>query len=124
MPTYFRGFSTVDANQNNNKLYDIELIKRDLLNHFYTRRGERVMYPEYGSIIWDLIFEPLTDYNKDTIINDCLRIVGSDTRVNLQNVNVTSYTYGIRLRIDLLYVPYNAVGTFDVDFDRRSQERN
>jgi phage baseplate assembly protein W len=124
MTTFFRGFNTVDSNQNNNKLYDIELIKRDLLNHFYTRRGERVMFPEYGSIIWDLIFEPLTDYNRDTIVADCLRIVNSDSRVKLQDVKIDTYTHGVRVQIALLYVPYNAVGTLDVDFDKRATERN
>ena len=30
---------------------DIELIKQDLFNHFYTRQGERLMNPTYGTII-------------------------------------------------------------------------
>lgn len=120
----FRGFSTVDRNHKNNKLFDIDLIKRDLLNQFHTRKGERVMYPDYGSIIWDMLFEPYTEYARDLIIDDATRIINSDSRVELQNLQVLNYDHGIQLQIDLFYVPFNAVGTFDIEFDRRAVERS
>ena len=36
----YKGFSTV-AGGKSNQLYDLDLIKQDLINHFYTRKGER-----------------------------------------------------------------------------------
>ena len=50
----YKGFSTV-AGVKSNQLYDLDIIKQDLINHFYTRKGERVMNPDFGSIIWDLL---------------------------------------------------------------------
>ena len=36
----YKGISTVDPNANSFNLYDIALIKQDLLNHFHIRQGE------------------------------------------------------------------------------------
>ena len=38
----YKGFSTL-AGVKSNQLYDLDLIKQDLINHFYTRKGERVI---------------------------------------------------------------------------------
>ena len=58
--TLFKGFSTVQGPKTR-KLHDIELAKQDLKNHFHTKRGERVMKPSFGSMIWQLMFEPWND---------------------------------------------------------------
>lgn len=122
MAQEFRGFSTVDAGPKNNELVDIDLVKRDILNHFYTRKGERVMYPNFGSIIWDLLFEPFDETNKDLILNDSIQIVSLEPRVELADTRVIEYEHGIRLEIDVIYKPSNAFGTLEVNFDRRGQE--
>ena len=51
MATIFRGFSTVDTVKAPFSLSDMELVKRDLLNEFNTRKGERVMRPNFGCIV-------------------------------------------------------------------------
>jgi len=50
----FRGFSSVEKITPTTEITDIDLVKRDLLNHFFTMKGERVMRPEFGSSIWEL----------------------------------------------------------------------
>lgn len=102
---------------------DIELVKRDLLNHFSTRRGERVMLPNYGTIIWDLLFEPFTDGVRQAIVDDATRIVNLDSRVQIENINVISSVNGITVAMGLQYVPWDSFGNFSVEFDRRSVER-
>lgn len=101
----FKGYSTVDKTWGNFKLYDIELAKRDLLNEFYTRKGERVMSPQFGSIVWDLLFDPLTDETIDTIRADCLRIVTKDPRLDLLNIDIVDNEHTIIVSIILRYVP-------------------
>lgn len=119
----FIGFSTQEMQGKRGwSVTDIDLIKRDLLNEFLTRKGERVMLPTFGTIIWDLLFEPFTDSTKGAIINDVTRIVGHDPRVRLQNVTVSTSVHGILVGIELKYVPFDAVGTFSLNFDRRSLE--
>ncbi len=101
----FKGYSTVDKTWGNFKLYDIELAKRDLLNEFYTRKGERVMSPQFGSIVWDLLFDPLTDETIDAIRADCLRIVTKDPRLDLLNIDIVDNEHTIIVSIILRYIP-------------------
>jgi phage baseplate assembly protein W len=101
----FKGYSTVDKTWGNFKLYDIELAKRDLLNEFYTRKGERLMSPQFGSIVWDLLFDPLTDETIDAIRADCLRIVTKDPRLDLLNIDIVDNEHTIIVSIILRYVP-------------------
>ena len=39
----YRGFNTVNNNFGSSKLTETDLIKRDLLNHFAIRKGEKLM---------------------------------------------------------------------------------
>jgi len=116
----FTGYSTVDTSSKVQQFSDIELIKRDLLNNFYTRPGERVMMPTYGCGIWDLLFEPFDDVIKDAIIDECQNIFNNDSRVQVQSLTVTQYDQGIQIQADLLYIPYNVINTFSLQFDQRS----
>ena len=62
MSTY-RGFSTL-VNAKKYRLTDFELVKQDLINHFNIRKGEKLMKPDFGTVIWDMLFEPVEfEYN-------------------------------------------------------------
>ena len=70
--TTFVGFNT----QNQYKkftLLDFELIKRDLLNAFNIRKGQLPGRPDYGTILWDYLFEnqveAVTEDRKSTRLN-------------------------------------------------------
>lgn len=116
----FIGYSTVVTNSKIQQFADIELIKRDLLNHFYTRKGERLMMPTWGCGIWDQLFEPFDEVSRETIIYQCTQVINSDSRVRLQSINVTEFEHGFQVQMDLLYVPYDAIETFSLEFDRRT----
>ena len=79
----YRGTSTVNADANNWTLYDIALIKQDIINHFHIRQGEKLSDPSFGTIIWDLLYEPLTDPLKDAIVKNVSKIINYDPRVQL-----------------------------------------
>jgi phage baseplate assembly protein W len=117
-PKMYKGFSTVNTTTENYNLYDFELIKQDLLNHFNTRQGERLMNPRFGTIIWDLLFEPLTPQIKDLILQNVNEIINYDPRVKAESVIVTSYNQGIQIQCTLTYVPYNIQQTLQLNFDQ------
>jgi hypothetical protein len=117
-PKKYRGFSTVSTQTENYNLYDFELIKQDLLNNFHIRQGERLMNPTYGTIIWDLIFEPMTAQVKDLILQNVNQIINSDPRVQAENVIVSSYDQGIQIQCTLKYVTYNIQQTLQLQFDQ------
>ncbi len=78
------------------------------------------MRPEFGCIIWDLLFEPMTDENIQLCVDDCRTIVASDPRVTLQDIKVIQYDNGLQIQMDLFYPGQDIVETFLLDFDRRS----
>jgi phage baseplate assembly protein W len=114
----FKGYSTVDKTWGNFKLYDIDLVKRDLLNELYTRKGERLMAPQFGSIVWDLLFDPLTDEIIEAIRADCVRIVTKDPRLDIVNIDVIDNDHTIIVTIVLKYVPTATVTELVAVFNR------
>jgi phage baseplate assembly protein W len=114
----YRGFSTVNTSSENFVLYDFELIKQDLLNHFHIRQGERLMQPRFGTIIWDLLFEPLTEQIKSLIVQNVNEILNHDPRIQAGNVLVTPYDTGLQIQCTLKYVPYNIQQNLQLKFDQ------
>jgi len=118
-PTY-RGFSTVNTELNSHVLHDIALIKQDLINHFHIRQGEKLSDPEFGTIIWDILFEPLTDTVKNAIVENVSRIINYDPRVQVNKITVDSYERGIQIECELAYLPYSIVEKMQLKFDEDS----
>ena len=113
----YRGISTVNPNNSSTVLYDLQLIKQDLLNHFHIRQGEKLSDPEFGTIIWDILFEPLTDQLRDAIIKNVSRIINYDPRANVDDITVSTYESGIQIECTLTYLPYNISETMRLKFD-------
>lgn len=116
----YKGFSTVAPDANSFSLYDFNLIKQDILNHFYIRQGERLENPEFGTIIWDVLFEPLTPEIQDLIRINVESIINYDPRVNADQVIVTSYESGIQIECIITYLPYNISETLQLRFDQEN----
>jgi phage baseplate assembly protein W len=114
----YKGFSTINSNTENFALYDLELIRQDLLNHFHIRQGERLMNPSFGTIIWDLLFEPLTEDVKSAIIENVNTIINYDPRIKADRVTVTAYESGIQIECFLTFMPYNISQSMQLRFDQ------
>ncbi len=113
----YKGFSTIDQNKKF-RLTDSELIKRDLLNHFAIRKGEKLMNPEFGSIIWNIMFEPLTADVKALVVDDIQRIVGYDPRIRVDNVLVDQLDLGLQVQIEMTILPDNYSNVISLQFNR------
>ncbi len=114
----YKGFSTVASTSNSFALYDLELIKQDLLNHFHIRLGERLEQPEFGTIIWDILFDPLTDELRSVITKNVETIVNYDPRIRADQVIVTSYESGIQIECTLVYYPNNIQESIQLRLDQ------
>jgi len=119
----YNGFSTLESSKRF-RLTDFELVKRDLQNHFNIRKGEKLMNPEFGTIIWDMLFEPLNEESKTTIIQDIKRIVANDPRIAAQNVIVTQYDRGLQIELDLIYIQTNQTDKLAMKFDQQIIQNN
>ena len=119
MVTLYKGFSTVGRTKKF-RTTDLTLIKQDLMNHFSVRKGEKLMQPNFGSIIWSLLFEPLDDHVNQLIVDDVKNIVSYDPRIGLQNIVVTGQDHGIQIELDLIFIPTNQSTKLSLQFDSNS----
>jgi phage baseplate assembly protein W len=116
----YKGFSSVN-NKTGFKIYDIDLVKQDLLNHFYIRKGEKLENPNFGTVIWDLIFEPFTEEIKKIIAKDVEAIINYDPRISVNSVIVDSTDQGLRVEAELVYLPFNISDAIVFDFDKNNR---
>jgi len=115
---FYKGFSTVQGNNKSNSLYDFDLVKQDIINNFNTRRGERLMKPDYGSVIWDLLMEPLTEDIRQVLSDDILTICNSDPRVTVTQIDLTEYEQGYLLELTLTLVATDQSANLKLTFDQ------
>jgi phage baseplate assembly protein W len=119
MAIMYKGFSTVGRDKKY-RLTDFELVKQDLINHFYIRKGEKLMKPNFGTIIWNVIHEPFTEELKSVIAADIKAIASYDPRLSIDNVVITEYSQGIQVELQLRYVPTNQINLLNLQFDNQN----
>lgn len=115
----YKGFSSKEKNKNF-KLYDIDLVKQDLINHFYIRKGEKLENPTFGTVIWDMLFEQFTQDVKEIISKDVEAIINYDPRVSVQNLEIDTTEFGMRVQANVLYLPFNVNERMVFNFDRQN----
>jgi phage baseplate assembly protein W len=118
----FKGFTTIGRIRAPYRITGNELIKRDLLVEFYTKLGERVMRPNFGSIIWDLLMDPQDDRVENRIKEDVEKIVGRDPRVELVNTTVIQLDKSIRVEVDIRILPHKNPERLYLEYQRQIAE--
>ena len=115
----YKGFSSKET-KNNFKLHDIDIVKQDIVNHFYIRKGEKLMNPDFGTVIWDMLFEPFTEDVKEIITKDVETIINHDPRISINSVLIDTTDMGIRIEADITYIPFNINERMVFDFDKKN----
>lgn len=114
----YRGYSSYEYENNKTfKIADLELVKLDLMNHIFTRRGERVMMPTFGTRIPDMAFEPLDEITIDIVRNDLIEVFNFDPRVQLLDMQTVPDpdTNSLMVAVRLLYVELGMVDTLNLN---------
>ncbi len=114
----YRGYSSFEFQRNKSlRITDIELVKIDILNHIFTKRGSRVMMPNFGSIIPELAFEPLDETLIDLVYAELLTIFDYDPRVSTISLTVTPDfdNNSIFAVATLRYIELNTVDDFELN---------
>jgi len=114
----YRGFSTTDITRSGFNLYDLELIKQDVINHFHIRQGEKLSDPSFGTIIWDVLFEQLTPEIEEAIITNVTEIINYDPRVISKSISVVTYESGIQIEATIEYIAYGIQESLEFKFDQ------
>lgn len=119
---YFVGFNTVDNPNPPYSLTNVELVKRDILNHFATPMGSRVMLPNFGTRIYDYLFDPFDEYTKNAIIEDATNVISSDPRVELVSIDVFQEDQALNVIMNLLFRPEAVTDNLFVTFSLKDRE--
>jgi phage baseplate assembly protein W len=116
MAITYKGFSTQAGNRNF-RLTDFDLIKQDIINHFNIRKGEKLMRPNFGTIIWNVLHEPFTEDLKSVISQDVKAIASYDPRVSFDNIIITEFDQGVQIELQLRYVLTNQTNIMLLNFN-------
>jgi len=115
----FKGFSS-KADKQSFKVYDFECVKQDLINRLSVRKGERVENPEFGTIIYDCLFEPFTEALKDQILEDITANLNADPRIATEEIIVSEEDHGIAIQATIKYIPLDITEKLQFKFDENS----
>lgn len=114
----YKGYSSFEFQKSKSlSLRDVDLVKMDLLNHIYTQRGTRIMMPTFGTIIPEIVFEPIDEDTIDEIRESIKGVFDYDPRVEIITLTVTPVydRNSIFVNATLLYVELDTVDDFDLN---------
>jgi phage baseplate assembly protein W len=77
------------------------------------------MNPQFGTIIWDLLMEPLTERVKELISEDINKIVTSDPRVYPMQIEINEYQQGYLIELTLAMKNTNQSSALRLAFDQK-----
>jgi phage baseplate assembly protein W len=147
MPNYI-GFSTINANKPKTtvmpagmdggsgstikpivfgkkfRLVDQPLVIQDFVNALSIRRGEKVGKPQYGTTLWNFVFEPNTRDVQFQLEDEIRRIAAQDPRLVLNTVKAYPQENGILLEVELAISPFNQAQLLSVFFDSGTNTAN
>ena len=116
MATYY-GFNTIGQDKKF-RLEDYELVKRDVLNSLLIKQGEKLGNPSYGTSIWNIIFEPMTDDVMRDIETELRRTIQQDPRVKLDRLSVYPQENGVLIELDVTVLPTTEEYRLTLFFDQ------
>ena len=114
----YKGYSSYEFERTKQfAISDVELVKLDLLNHIFTRRGSRVMMPTFGTIIPELLFEPLDAITVDILEDELRGVFEFDPRVDIITfeLQVSEDTNTVTVKSTLLYIELDITSDFDLN---------
>ena len=76
------------------------------------------MMPEFGSIVWDMLFEPLDDYTIGLIDADVRLIIKSDPRWLLQSVEISESPNALNIEVIVTYLPTDEQVVLPLVYDK------
>ena len=116
------GFSTIDKTKAPFTVTGKDCVLRDLKNELYTKKGERPMRPNFGTIIWDLLMDPATGQVEKLVKEDIQKILTRDPRVEEKQVKVLVLDNAISAEVVIDVVPFNSVETLYLSYTQQLEE--
>jgi phage baseplate assembly protein W len=106
------------------KLTDENLVVQDFVNSLNIRQGEKVGQPDYGTTLWNFVFEPNTADVQFSLENEIARIASLDPRIVLNYVRAYPQENGILLEVEVAIQPFNEATLLSVFLDSTTNTAN
>ena len=119
MPTFI-GFNTQDQYKKFT-LLDEALVKRDLLNGLNIRQGQLPGRPQFGTTLWENLFENQSPALVTAIENEIQRVAGYDPRIQISEVQVFPQENGILIQVQLAIVPNTTAQQLSIFFNQQQR---
>jgi len=119
MPTFI-GFNTQDQYKKFT-LLDEDLVKRDLLNGLNIRQGQLPGRPQFGTTLWDNLFENQSPALVTAIENEIQRVAGYDPRIQVSDTQVFPQENGILIQVQLAIVPNTTAQQLSIFFNQQQR---
>jgi phage baseplate assembly protein W len=119
MPTFI-GFNTQDQYKKFT-LLDEDLVKRDLLNGLNIRQGQLPGRPQFGTTLWENLFENQSPALVTAIENEIQRVAGYDPRIQISETQVFPQENGILIQVQLAIVPNTTAQQLSIFFNQQQR---
>ena len=102
------------------RLNDTELVVRDFINALNIPQGQKPGKPEYGTSLWNFIFEPNTHDMQSQLQKEIMRVASLDPRIALNAVTASPQDNGILIELEMAITPFNDPMTLSILFDQKT----
>jgi phage baseplate assembly protein W len=97
------------------------LVKRDLLNGLNIRQGQLPGRPQFGTTLWDNLFENQSPALVTAIENEIQRVAGYDPRIQIMDTQVFPQENGILIQVQLAVVPNSTAQQLSIFFNQQQR---
>lgn len=102
------------------RMVDQQLVIQDFLNALNIKKGQKVGQPEYGTNVWDYIFEPNSADTQFALENEIRRVANLDPRMIVNFVKAYPQENGILIEVEFAVNPFNQATFLNVFFNSQT----
>jgi phage baseplate assembly protein W len=106
------------------KVTDETLVIQDFVNSLNIRQGEKVGQPQYGTTLWNYVFEPNTPDVQFSLESEISRVASLDPRIVLNSVRAYPQENGILLEVEMAIQPFNQAQLLSVFLNSTTNKAN
>ena len=119
MPT-FVGFNTQEQYKKFT-LLDADLVKQDFVNALNIRQGQLTGRPQYGTLMWDNLFESQTNETQRAITKEIQRVAGQDPRIQISQIQIFPQENGVLVQVELAVIPSTDAERLSIFFNQQTR---
>lgn len=104
------------------RMVDQQLVIQNLVNALNISKGQKVGQPEYGTTLWDFVFDPNTADVQFAIENEIRRVASLDPRLQLNTVRAYPEENGILVEVECAITPFNEATLLSLFFNAQTAQ--